>query len=190
MEEIWKDIFYVDARNDEIIDFRNQYQVSTFGNIRNSKTNKILKPRKDKDGYLDVSLKGRHFRIHRLVANMFIENSNPQQYDLVNHKDEDVTNNNVENLEWCDCRYNSNYGTRNERISEKIVGINIKTGEIISFHAMREAERNGFNHGNISECCKGNRKSHKGYKWYYLKDYLNMAIPSEASSETTGTCND
>lgn len=189
MEE-WKDIFYVDFRTNETIDFRNQYQISTFGNVKNSKTNKILKPRKDKDGYLDVTLKGRHFRIHRLVASMFVENLNPKQNNLVNHKDENTSNNNVENLEWCDCRYNSNYGTRNERISEKIVGINIKTNEVIVFYGMREAERNGFNHGNISECCKGNRKSHKGYKWYYFKDYLNMAIPSEVNSETIETCND
>lgn len=37
---------------------------------------------------------------------------------------------------------------------------------------------------------RGQRKSHKGYKWYYLEDYLNMAILSEANTETVGTCND
>ena len=57
MEEIWKDIYYVDFRNNEIIDYRDLYQVSNFGNVKNIKTNKILKQRKDKDGYLDVSIK-------------------------------------------------------------------------------------------------------------------------------------
>ena len=190
MKEIWKDIFYVDNRNNEIIDYRGLYQVSNFGNVKNIKTNKILKPRKDKDGYLDVSLNKRHFRVHRLVAYMFIENNNPKLFNIVNHKDENVSNNNANNLEWCDDKYNSNYGTRNKRISECIVGVNIKNNEIIKFYGMREAERNGFNHGNISECYRGKRKSHKGYKWYYLKDYLNMATLSEADLETYGTCND
>ena len=49
MKEIWKDIFYVDNRNNEIIDYRGLYQVSNFGNVKNIKTNKILKPGKDKD---------------------------------------------------------------------------------------------------------------------------------------------
>ena len=80
MKEIWKDIFYVDNRNNEIIDYRGLYQVSNFGNVKNIKTNKILKPRKDKDGYLDVSLNKRHFRVHRLVAYMFIENNNPKLF--------------------------------------------------------------------------------------------------------------
>ena len=143
MDEIWKDIFYTDIRNNETIDFRGEYQVSNLGNVRNVRTNKILKPRKDKDGYLDISLKRRHFRIHRLVAEMFIEN--PNEYDSVNHKDEVVSNNTVENFEWCTCYYNNNYG---------------------------------------------NRKTHKGYKWYYLDDYLNMTTLSEADMETIGTCND
>ena len=113
-----------------------------------------------------------------------------KQKNIVNHKDENVSNNNSNNLEWCDIKYNCNYGTRNQRISECVVGINIKTNEIIKFYGMREAEINGFNHGNISECCNGKRKSHKGYKWYYLDDYLNMATLSEADLEINGTCND
>ena len=188
MDEIWKDIFYTDIRNNETIDFRGKYQVSNLGNVRNVRTNKILKPRKDKDGYLDISLKRRHFRIHRLVAEMFIEN--PNEYDFVNHKDEVVSNNTVENLEWCTCYYNNNYGNRNKEISKTIIGVNIENGDIVEFYGMREAERNGFNHANISECCNGNRKTHKGYKWYYLDDYLNMTTLSEADMETIGTCND
>lgn len=208
MEEVWKDIFYVDIRTSEIIDFRNQYQISNLGNVRSlidnhgKRQNKLLKQR-EKFGYLVVNLSknGKHkdFKIHRLVAHMFIENNEHKKE--VNHKDENKHNNNVANLEWCTAKENCNYGTRNERggknrkgnknpRSQMVIGINIKTGQIIKYDYIDLCKFDDFLPSKVSACCRKERKSHKGYKWYYLKDYLNMAIPSEASSETTRTCND
>ena len=74
---------------------------------------------KDKDGYMTVMLyigRSRKLcKVHRLVAEAFIPN--PEKLSLVNHKDEVRTNNNVNNLEWCDVFYNNNYGTRNHKVS-------------------------------------------------------------------------
>ena len=71
-------------------------------------------------GYLRASLtkdkKTTGKYIHRLVAEAFI--LNVDGLPAVNHKDEDKTNNSVENLEWCDNEYNDNYGTRNKRVIE------------------------------------------------------------------------
>ena len=106
------------------------YEVSNLGRVRSLdryvKTcyeayklhkGKILSPAKDKNGYLKVHLcyNGKHniIRVHRLVAQAFL--LNPDNLPEVNHKDEDKTNNSVDNLEWCDRSYNISYGTRTER---------------------------------------------------------------------------
>ena len=57
--------------------------------------------------------KQKSYRTHRLVAQAFIDN--PNNLPEINHKDEDKTNNNVDNLEWCDSKYNHNYGTWREK---------------------------------------------------------------------------
>lgn len=105
MQELWKDIEGYDGR----------YQVSNLGNIRTiykTKPPKVLKPTKSKYGYLCLSLMKpngikKNERVSRLVAKAFVPN--PNNYPLVNHKDEDKTNNRIENLEWCTSSYNVRY---------------------------------------------------------------------------------
>lgn len=125
--EIWKSI---DGYN-------GLYEVSNFGNVKrvSHKTKlkngairtfdeKLKKQGTDKDGYKTVMLYiGRNkklFKVHRLVALAFIDN--PNNLPMINHKDENKANNNINNLEWCDVLYNNNYGTRNKRLSESKKG--------------------------------------------------------------------
>ena len=90
----------------------NRYVKSSFGAYRLHK-GKVLSQAIRPDGYLVVSLQEKMFRVHRLVAQAFI--SNPQGLPQVNHIDENKSNNSVDNLEWCDSKYNNNYGTARER---------------------------------------------------------------------------
>ena len=113
MEE-WKDIK----------GYEGLYQISNTGLVKRipsikCKTERILRQGTQKAGYNYVNLskdnKIHTKRVHRLVAEAFI--SNPNNLPEVNHKDEDKSNNNVENLEWCTREYNLNYGTRSEKFS-------------------------------------------------------------------------
>lgn len=93
-----------------------RYVKGRYGNYRLHK-GKILRLELSNSGYYFVELmhkyKRKHFYVHRLVAEAFIDNLH--SFRDVNHKDEDKTNNIVDNLEWCDHKYNCNYGTKTER---------------------------------------------------------------------------
>ena len=113
-KEIWKDIE----------GYEGEYQISNYGNVKSlnylrTGKERILKPGKNRGGYYYVQLyknKAKNHYIHRLVAQAFIKN--PRNLPQVNHKDENKSNNRVDNLEWCMPIYNANYGTRNKRTSD------------------------------------------------------------------------
>lgn len=164
-EEIWKDIE----------GYEGYYMVSNLGNVKSLNykgTGKegILKPKKDRYGYLQVGLskdnEKKFYTVHRLVAQAFLDNSD--NLPEVNHKDENKQNNHADNLEFCTSKYNANYGTRNEKLSKPIVGVDRVTGLIVEFMSAHEAERKlGINNGSIIKCCQGKSKSAGGFVWYY-----------------------
>lgn len=102
----------------------NRYAITTKGQVysfQNPKRIKELVPHSNGSGYMIVRLKTskgtyKNFYVHRLVAQAFLPN--PYMYPQVNHKDENKSNNNLENLEFCTAKYNANYGTRIQRITE------------------------------------------------------------------------
>ena len=168
MEE-WKDI----------LGYEGLYQVSNIGRVRSnhSGTWKIMKQSIIKMGYKKILLRKnkerKSFFVHRLVATAFI--TNPDNLPFINHKDENPSNNNVENLEWCTHLYNMTYGTCQERARathlERTPSISMYDKEGIlkaTFNSVVEAEKEtGIPHSNIIACCKGRLKTVKGYVWRY-----------------------
>ena len=160
MEE-WKDIK----------GYEGLYQISNKGNVKslgNNKTRKekILSPRKH-SGYFFVTLckkgeKPKNFDIHRLVAEHFL--LNPDNLPVVNHKDENKLNNNVENLEWCTFAYNTIYSI-NEGKPRKIICV--ETNEI--FDSSEDVIRKMFDGKGYSSTIRGHLKGRtkSAYKYHF-----------------------
>lgn len=183
MIEIWKDIK----------DYEGKYQISNLGNIKSlprqmgfySNSNiKIINGYIKKEGYFQVDLyKDNHrkkFYTHRLVAKAFIYN--PNNYPQINHKDENKSNNTVDNLEWCTAKYNINYGSRTEnakknkinhsKLSKKILQYDINNNFIKEFPSSMEIQRElGLFSTSIIRNCKRKTKTVGGFIWKY-KDIL------------------
>lgn len=172
MEEIWKDIE----------GYEGLYQVSNLGRVKSLRRNIILKIKIERNGYekvvLTVNSIHKDYYIHRLVATAFI--SNPDNLPQVNHKDENKTNNCVDNLEWCTPKYNTNYGTcirkrqlsnTNGKLSKPVCQYSKDGCFIKEWKSIRDVQRNlGFANTHISECCRNIIKSAYGYIWKYKKE--------------------
>lgn len=161
MKGVWK----------KIPDYEN-YEVSDLGEVR--KGCNIIKSFIGNNGYKTVHLckhgKQKTVMVHRLVANVFLDN--PNKLPCVNHKDENKLNNSVSNLEWCTYKYNSNYGSARTRLSNamrgnrnnviqenrRIYAMCIETKEICH---LNEWKRKGFQ--NVGKVCKGICKQEKGF---------------------------
>ena len=162
MEEIWH----------QIMEFPN-YMVSNYGNVLNTKKNKLMTIYKRKS-YCLVKLSNNNIaqekKVHRLVAQAFIPN--PNGFCCVNHKDENPGNNNVENLEWCDHKYNNTYGNRTKRQGRKmqvpVLQYDKDMNLIAEYSSVNEAGAAcKINPCNISNCLSGRQKTSGNYIWTY-----------------------
>lgn len=147
------------------------YLIGSNGTVFNQSTGKYLRPSKGSNGYLHLTLwNGRKIThsIHRLVAEAFIPN--PNNLPQVNHKDENKSNNNVDNLEWCTAKYNTTYGKGFIRRLQPVVQKNEK-GEVIQrWNSIKEAsDVLHIKYQNISRVCRGIRKTCGGYQWEYAE---------------------
>lgn len=167
-KEIWKDV----------VGYEGLYMISNYGRLKSLpkmvgrgkrylSKERIVSLHKSPNGYLRTHLdkdgERKFYSIHRLVAQTFLDN--PNNYPCVNHKNENPADNRLDNLEWCTHAYNSNYGTRNQRLSKSRMGhkVSKETREKLSrinkgeLHPMYGKKRS-------PETCK---KISEGIKRYY-----------------------
>ena len=181
MEEIWKEI-----------DGYPDYRISNYGRVMSLKRGlkRVLKPQKDKDGYLICSLwennKGKTLKIHRLVAEAFIPN--PDNKTEIDHINTDKTDNRVENLRWVTNKENMNNPITRQNCSKNNYckgrmgskhhnSIPIyqltKEGEIIKKWecAATVAKELNISSIGIRRCCQGKAFTAGGYVWKNVSDY-------------------
>ena len=171
MEEQWAEI-----------DNFEDYQISSLGRVKSFKIDKDngrILAYGSSGGYRTVVLRkdGKSYNkyIHRLVAQAFISNDNPDIYNQVNHKDENILNNCVYNLEWTTCKENNNYGTKIER------AIFSRPDNIPHYRPVRCIETQKeyasissaardmqVRDTTIKRACDGIHKTCKGYHWEYI----------------------
>ncbi len=213
MTEEWRDI----------PGYEGLYQASNLGRVKSLARNmvefhkgtrytrsypeRVLSQGNDGHGYklcwLSRGGKGKSIRTHRLIALAFLPN--PDGLRCINHKDENKSNNIVENLEWCTHLYNVNYGSANARRkaahaaryahkvrknvkkhsvhkthklpnNDKAVYQMDMNGNILaSFPSVKEATR-VTGVNNISAAARGILRQSKGYKWMYVKDVSSLQI--------------
>lgn len=185
--EVWKDIYFVE--NDIIWDYRGLYQVSNYGNVKSLERYKknhnklilveerIMKPFKNGDRYYRVSLNGKKFLVHRLVAHMFVDG----YFDgaEVDHIDTNIFNNRVENLKWCTAKENKNNPLTKECHRKKRTGISSNKHliarydldmKLIDIKYQFEYVEMGFSRTSIWRCCTGKIENNKGFIFKYYKN--------------------
>lgn len=154
--------------------------------LANEEGNVVIHGKLDKDGYRTVGLynndkKRKHVRVHRLVAEAFCDNPNPEDYNIVNHKNGDKQDNRAINLEWCDVSQNTKHayeklGRKPTRICKQIAKINKDTGAVLQIYesAVEAGIDNSVSRTAISSCTikrsKGIKATSCGYIWEYLNE--------------------
>lgn len=166
-----------------------KYEVYEDGRIWSYKRNKFLRLTTRKDGYQQVSLsdnegKRKTYKVHRIVWEAVTGSPIPEGYEI-NHRNEIKTSNMISNLELLTHKENINYGTRNSRARKSIskentngkrskqVGAFLNGELVMTFLSTKEAQRQGFNSGHISACCRScylreGNNVYKGYTWRYI----------------------
>lgn len=169
-----------------IKDYEGLYEINDFGEVKSLERKvkkqdgyrtvkeKIICQKPNECGYPIVQLckdgKKSYFAVHRLVAITFLDN--PNNLPQVNHKDENKLNNCVSNLEWCTAKYNTNYGSRIERVSTKrklpIQQFDLQGNLIKEWDSAKDIQDNlGYPTSNICSACKGRQKTAYNFVWRY-----------------------
>ena len=196
MTEEWRTAVYDGEIYEELYKVSNLGKILSL-NYRNTGRAELMTPVEIPNGYFQVGLwkngECKMCYVHRLIAETFLPN--PENKPCVNHKiegkkgktmnmvifnEDGSINKEKTTIEWATYEENNNYETRNERISKamtngklskRVLQLSLDGDLIREWESTRECGRNGFCFSAVAACCRGELKSHKGFRWMYADDY-------------------
>lgn len=178
-QEVWKDI----------PGYEGLYKISNTGKIISVRTNKLRATSVNNSGYETVHLYKNtvdtSYTVHKLVALAFIPN--PNNLPEINHINENKLDNRVENIEWCNRKYNQVYsgniekwtkaGAHGGKIkrSKKVYQFTLDGKLIKEWFSAREAQAElGIARTGIGKCCLGKYNQCGGYLWSFQSSLKNQ----------------
>lgn len=162
------------------------YEINEDGVLRNVKSKKVINGYTEKNGYQRVKIENKclggvvRTSIHRLVAEAFVPNPDPEKFTEVNHLDTDKQNNSASNLEWTDHSGNMKHAYAHGINVEPIIKYREKekkriwngneefesisaAGQLLAENGRCMNQKSGI--AGISAVIHGRRKSFGGYEW-------------------------
>ena len=163
--EIWKEI---SIENEDT----SGYYISSLGRFKNKKGVVMTNYKPHQSGYIYVRVNIKKYALHRLVAMMFLPNTENKPF--VNHKDGNKTNNSLDNLEWVTCAENSFHAHKiglAKGHTRKIIQYDLEMNEINKFDKIKDASESlHISLSCIKDVLKGIQKSSKGFIFKYLEE--------------------
>ena len=196
MTEQWRTAVYDGEVYEGLYKVSNLGKILSLNYHRSGKP-ELMNPSANTDGYFQVCLRKNGETnlclVHRLIAQTFLPN--PENKPCINHKIEGEKGKKINmvffnedgsidkertTIEWATYEENNNYATRNERLSKtltngklskRVLQLSLSGDLIREWPSTQECKRNGFNQGNVAACCRGERKTHKGFRFMYADEY-------------------
>lgn len=166
---------------------KDRYLISKEGCVFDTKRQKDISTRMDKDDYIVLNLnningKQQTYKLHRLVAFEYCVNDNPKLKTQVNHINEKKSDNRAENLEWVTHSYNINYGLRTTKATKQrkrtLIVKNLYTNDVEKFESLCSASKElAIDEARLSDIANGKRNTSNGYQVWFAQSPVYNVIP-------------
>ena len=169
----------------------NNYVIHSDGRVYSKTKKRFLKAR-DSNGYQSCTLQDNtrkkpvSIRLHRVIAETFCENKEPEIFKIVDHIDGNRNNNDATNLRWTDGKGNAeNVGNLSFNI-RTVIQYDMKDKYIATYSSASDAYKaTGCSQGTITHCCGGRSKFATGkdnqrYIWKYNELFDKLEIPKDS----------